>query len=439
MRAKISPGGRNFEDALLYNFKKYEVGHADILYKQLLPMESSGRYSYNRVKERFEHFGNLSSRVKKPVFHASLNPHPKDVLSDKQLIEIAKDYMQSLGYGEQPYMIFKHHDIERVHLHIVSCRVGIEGKKVPDKFEKQRSARICFDLERKYNLVQHQEEKKKEQAKNMQPVCLQKGNVKEQVQSLLQAVLVHYKFQSLGEMNTVLAGYNLSVQETQVQKQNGTYKSILYIPLDTEGKRGSVPLSGKDLGRGFGIDAIERKMQKSKEQISSLMPELRDKVRRAKEENRQKNALIEALQKERIQVVFRTNENGRIYGVTFIDETTGAVANGSRLGKEFSANVWNEWLKNDCEIDNLKTNDAEEKHGENTIDETTEPLLFMDLPYIEDYTYDEVCDDYFELISYSGGRGMFGNLFGGDTEQRAEQIAIKRIKHNQRKRSVKLR
>ena len=52
--------------------------------------------------------------------------------------------------------------------------------------------------------------------------------------------------------------------------------------------------------------------------------------------------LEQQLKKQGIDVVFRQNDNGRIYGVTFIDHDSRVVLNGSRLGKEYSANVFNE-------------------------------------------------------------------------------------------------
>ncbi len=61
-------------------------------------------------------------RTKNTVFHTSLNPAPEDKLTDEQLREIASEYMERMGYGRQPYIVFKHRDIDREHLHIVSQR-----------------------------------------------------------------------------------------------------------------------------------------------------------------------------------------------------------------------------------------------------------------------------------------------------------------------------
>jgi len=68
-------------------------------------------------------------KTEKPIIHISLNPHPDDVLLDSQLADIAKEYMDKLGYGNQPYIVYKHEDIARHHIHIVSIRVDDTAKR----------------------------------------------------------------------------------------------------------------------------------------------------------------------------------------------------------------------------------------------------------------------------------------------------------------------
>ena len=63
------------------------------------------------------------------------NPSPEDKLTDEQLRKIACEYMERMGYGKQPYIVFKHKDISREHLHIVSLRVDEQGRKLPHDFE----------------------------------------------------------------------------------------------------------------------------------------------------------------------------------------------------------------------------------------------------------------------------------------------------------------
>lgn len=116
-------------------------------------------------------------RTQKTVFHCSLNPHPDEQLSNVQLTQIAQEYMEALGYGEQPYIVFKHNDIAREHIHIVSLRVDSQGHKINDKFEKRRSKQITDALERKYNLIPSSKVAVKA-VEDMPKIDTSRGNIK---------------------------------------------------------------------------------------------------------------------------------------------------------------------------------------------------------------------------------------------------------------------
>ena len=180
MIAKIS-ATENLGGALGYNFKKVEKGEANILLAAELYQSKEGRYTMEDVLADMEALIPKNCRTKKTVFHCSLNPHPDEKLSDERLTQIAKEYMEALGYGNQPYIVFKHNDIAREHIHIVSLRIDGEGKKINDKFEKRRSKQITDTLERKYNLIPSSKVNDKEEAETPK-VDISKENIKEQVQ-----------------------------------------------------------------------------------------------------------------------------------------------------------------------------------------------------------------------------------------------------------------
>ena len=180
MIAKIS-ATENLGGAIGYNFKKVEKGEASILLATELYQDKEGTYTMEDVLADMEALIPKNCRTKKMVFHCSLNPHPDEKLSDEQLTQIAKEYMEELGYGKQPYIVFKHNDIAREHIHIVSLRVDGEGKKFNDKFEKRRSKQITDTLERKYNLIPSSKVNDKEEAETPK-VDISKENIKEQVQ-----------------------------------------------------------------------------------------------------------------------------------------------------------------------------------------------------------------------------------------------------------------
>ena len=285
-------------------------------------------------------------RTKKTVFHCSLNPHPDEKLSDEQLTQIAKEYMEALGYGNQPYIVFKHNDIAREHIHIVSLRVDSRGQKINDKFEKRRSKKITDALEKRFGLIPSSKVTDKAM-KETPKVDIGKGNIKEQVASVVRTVLKHYRFCSLGELNAILSAYNLAVEEVKTEFRGKKYEGLVYVPTDDKGDKVSSPIHASDIGRGVGYTAVQNRMQKSKQAIKPLISIIRYRVLQTMRTSpKTEKELRQRLEEQGLRVVIRKNEGGRIYGITFIDDKAGIALNGSRLGKGYAANVFNTYFSN---------------------------------------------------------------------------------------------
>ena len=345
MIAKIS-ATENLGGALGYNFKKVEKGEANILLTAELYQSKEGRYTIEDVLADMEALIPKNCRTKKTVFHCSLNPHPDEKLSDEQLTQIAKEYMEALGYGNQPYIVFKHNDIAREHIHIVSLRIDGEGKKINDKFEKRRSKQITDALERKLGLIPSSKVTDKAM-KETPKIDTTQGNIKEQVASALRMVLKHYRFCSLGELNAILSAYNLTVEEIKTEFRGKKYDGLVYVPTDDKGDKVGTPIHASDIGRGVGHTAVQNRMQKSKQAVKPLIPTVRNKVLQTMRTSpNTEKELRQRLEEQGLRVVIRKNESGRIYGITFIDDKAGIALNGSRLGKGYAANVFNGYFSN---------------------------------------------------------------------------------------------
>lgn len=345
MIAKIS-STENLGGALGYNFKKVEKGEASVLLAAELYQNKEGRYTMEEVFADMEALIPKKCRTKKMVFHCSLNPHPDEKLSEEQLVQIAKEYMEALGYGNQPYIVFKHSDIAREHIHIVSLRVDSRGQKINDKFEKRRSKKITDALERKFGLIPSSKVTDKAM-KETPKVDIGKGNIKEQVASALRMVLKHYKFCSLGELNAILSKYNLAVEEIKTEFRGKKYDGLVYIPTNEKGSKVSTPIHASDIGRGVGYTAVQNRMQKSKQAIKPQIPMIRNKVLLVMLTSPQTEEELQyKLEEQGLRTVIRKNESGRIYGITFIDDKVGVALNGSRLGKGYSAKVFNGYFSN---------------------------------------------------------------------------------------------
>jgi len=345
MIAKISSTA-NLGGALGYNFKKVRQEEATVLLANGLYQNQDGKYSMEQVLSDMRQLIPDKCRTKNTVFHCSLNPHPDEKLSDERLVQIAKEYMEALGYGKQPYIVFKHNDIAREHIHIVSLRVDSRGQKINDRFEKRRSKKITDALEKRFGLIPSS--KIADKAVEETPkIDATQGNVKEQVSNTVRSVLKHYSFCSLGELNAILSRYNLAVEEVKTEYRGKRYDGLVYVPTDDKGNKVSMPIHASDIGRGVGYAAIQNKMQKSKEAVKPLIPSVRRKVLEVMRTSPgTEERLRQRLEEQGLRVVIRKNESGRIYGITFIYDEKGIALNGSRLGKGYAAKKFNEYFSN---------------------------------------------------------------------------------------------
>ncbi|MFK2194317.1 conjugal transfer protein MobB [Bacteroides fragilis] len=342
MVAKISTGSSMF-GALAYNQNKVDNEDAKVLFSNRMLLNEDGNFSIGECMRSFEMQMPVQLSTKKPIVHISINPHPEDVLSDQQLADIAQEYMQKLGYGNQPYLVYKHEDIDRHHIHIVGLRVDENGKPLNDKFEHRRSKQITRELEKKYNL--HPAEKKERTERpELKKVDYAAGDVKHQIGNAVKGACYGYRFQSFGEYKVLLACYNVYAEEVKGEINGTPYQGIVYSAMNDKGEKVGNPVKASRIGKSVGYEALERRMQKSGEVIKdkNLKEHTRRTVAAVMKTADNRRELERQLKQKGIDVLFRQNDSGRIYGVTFIDHNNRVVLNGSRLGKEFSANVFNE-------------------------------------------------------------------------------------------------
>ena len=336
--------GSNLYGALEYNQQKVDNSAGCVLATHRLSQPTDGNFTVAGAVADFHFLMPKNFRTEKPVIHISLNPDPKDSLTDGQLSEIAEKYMERMGWGEQPYIVFKHSDIEREHIHIVSVQVGRDGKKIRDGKRNERSVAITEELEREYGLHPAKGQKRAEGC-GLKAVDHTAGDLKRQIVSVVRPVLSMYRFQTLGEFRALLSLYNIGVEDVQGSRAGQPYRGLLYTALDGDGRKAEVtPLKSSMLGKSCGYDALEKQMERSGAKIAgdNSRDQTRHRVSEAFAGEPTGSELRERLRAHHIDLYIRRNEGGRITGATFIDHENRCVLNGSRLGKEYSANALQE-------------------------------------------------------------------------------------------------
>lgn len=364
MVAKISLGNSLF-GALSYNHEKVNEDLAKVLYSSRIMQTDDGSYNIPLCSRSFEPYLMANNKTENPVMHISLNPHPDDVLTDEQFVNIARKYMDRLGYGNQPYMVYKHEDIDRHHLHIVTVCVKENGERIKNSYEHKRSKEITSDLEKEYNLLPAGKKHYAEEP-TLRRVNPKEGDIKKQVSNTAKSLLKSYCFQSVNEYRALLSFYGITVDEIKGEVRGKSYNGLVYSVINKKGDKVGNPFKASLMGKVVGYEVLQKRIAYSQKSMKAQPPYDRTKeiVASLLSDNPNRENFEKALAKNKISVLFRENENGRIYGVTFIDHEEKVVFNGSKMGKEFSANAFNELFNNN----DFHKHSLEDSHLENTPD-----------------------------------------------------------------------
>lgn len=368
MVAKISLGNSLY-GAIVYNGEKINKEKGRVLDTNKIFNDGSGNVNIHRAFEDFKRWMPQSTRAEKTMMHISLNPHPDDVLSEGQYAQLAHEYMEKMGFGDMPYIIVKHEDIDRHHIHIVALRVRPDGSVISDKNNFYKSKDICRELEKKYGL--HSAERQKitpdMPIKKIDPA----GDIKRQVANTVKMVGMRYKFQTMGEYNAILGLYNVKCEQTDGRVNGREYHGLVYFATDDNGKVIASPFKASRLGKFASRTAIDSRFEKAADKID-VKPTKR-MVAEVMAQSSGKDDFIARLKEKNIDLVLRYTDDGRIYGATYIDHNTRTVLNGSRLGKEFSANALDRWFNNPSERPVIPvTQPQPESQGQQTAGDNTQ-------------------------------------------------------------------
>ena len=329
-----------------YNENKVEQGVARCLAAENFPLPLEDTEQVHRLA-MLQKTAAKNENVKRNAVHISLNFAPGEQLSPELLKAIAKEYMEQIGFGAQPYLVYQHLDAGHPHLHLVSVKVRPDGSRIDTQnIGKARSEPARKAIEQKYGLVKAEDHKQSLfQIKPVDTGKLQYGitDTRRAIYNVLASVLKSYRYTSLPELNAVLRLYN--VEASRGEPDSRTYKrgGLYYRVLGADGKPIGVPVKAslfpgrptlKFLEGRFTINDALRQPHKMRVRSAIDFILHNPKVTLS--------GLKKQLAKRGIETVFRQNKDGVLYGVTFVDHQNRCVWNGSDLGKQYSAKALQE-------------------------------------------------------------------------------------------------
>ena len=347
MVAVIKTGG-SVHRILNYNEHKVNQGLAECIGEGFYPMEVadlSFTMKLNRLLKQLE----LNQNVTSNSVHISLNFDPSEIgMSKEKLLGIADAYMDKIGFGEQPYLVYRHDDAAHPHLHLVSIKVRADGSRIDmHNMGRNQSEKARKEIEKEFGLVvaegRNEYQKYQLESITMGKIVYGKMQSKKALANILNGVLEHYKYTSLPELNAVLQQYNVLADRCSENSRVFNGGGLLYRILDDQGKPVGVPIKASDFYNKPTLQFLEKQFVKNEGRRIAFKPRIKNTIDKSflgKPVTLQ--VLIKSLEKEGIHVALRKNEEGLIYGITYVDHKTKCVFNGSALGKQYSAKAMQE-------------------------------------------------------------------------------------------------
>jgi len=349
----VIKNGFSIRGSFLYNEQKLtklvstgdhkSIPAATLLMAANYPMELHRMNQSQRVNMLLR-LAELRPDVKRNSVHITLNFAPGEQLEDAKLNIIASEYMQAIGFGDQPYLVYKHNDAGHPHIHIVSTKIQHNGNRIDmhnDAF--LRSEPIRKEIENRHGLVraeEHRREVFKLKPIEVGRVSYGKTETRRSIAAILEHVLPRYHYSSLAELNAVLNLYNVRADEGAIGSRMHKNDGLVYQLIGADG----LPCGSAIKASSFHCNATLKKLRKRFLAAKSAKAEHGDSVRTKISRVLQgpdikRTAFLKLLKAQGIDVIQNINAEGRLYGITYVDHRSKCVFKGSDLGPEFSANA----------------------------------------------------------------------------------------------------
>jgi len=336
--------GHSIHRIVNYNENKVKEGVANCISAANYPKDAD-TLSFKNKLNRLLNQAALNTNVSRNSVHVSLNFAPSENYSKEKLEAIANTYMERIGFGNQPYLVYQHHDAGHPHIHVVSIKVREDGSRIDTQnIGRNQSEKARKEIEIEFGLVKAEDNKRLKEylpkPLNTEKIKYGKSETKRGILNVLNELLNSYKYTSIHELNVVLKQFNVmadrGAENSRIYKNNG----LTYRLLDSNGNKVGVPIKASDfynkptlkfLNERFLLNEKERQPHKIRVKNTIYLLLIKNSTMNLE-------GLIKALEKESIQTALRQNNEGVIYGITYIDHRTKSVFNGSALGKQYSAN-----------------------------------------------------------------------------------------------------
>ncbi len=328
---------------LHYNENKVTEGEAALIMASGFAGEIDNM-NFNQKLNRFAYLQELKPDVKTNSVHISLNFHSSEKLKDELLQEIADRYMEGICFGDQPFLVYRHDDAAHLHMHIVTTNITSGGARIDlHDIGKKLSEPARKAIENEFKLVKAESKLFKAQS-GIKPADLEQAKygrlpTKRAISNVITAVARDYKFSSLAEYNAVLKGFNVVALRGEKHTAMFEKKGLMYALLDEKGIPIGVPIKASSFYSKPTLRNLEKKFEQNASKRKPFREDLRNRIDKVLSaySSITRARFEQELKNQGIDVLFHKNEDGRVYGVTFVDHHHKTVFKGSDVDKSYNA------------------------------------------------------------------------------------------------------
>jgi hypothetical protein len=309
---------KSIQKALNYNEAKVAKGVGELLLASGFGTNIDD-LRFSQKLYRFEQLNDRNNHVKTKALHISLNFPPEEDLSSDKLQEIAVDYMERIGFGRQPYLVYRHFDADRPHIHIVTNTIRADGTAISlHNIGKEISEPAREAIEREYGLIP---------ARGRHHHLDQLEGTHD-LAAKVQEVTSSYRFTSLEELNAILADFGMTAWADAPGSALQTNRGLVYSRIDESGNKTGVPIKASDLATRPTLKWLEKRFEMNKVRKLAVRSRSAEKLTTALTGH--PATFVQRLKNRHLSI--QTDHNGNLSTLRVIDHVNKSVFTPEELG-----------------------------------------------------------------------------------------------------------
>lgn len=220
--------GKEVAGAVRYNERKVEEGQAERIQIANYPDPNIAEKHGQFRLQLLEQLTRLNPAIAKPSVHLAIAFHPTESITNDQLRQIGSEVMTEAGYGRQPYLMYRHDDTRHPHIHIVSVSIDPDGRKISDRYIRNRLNQIRRGIEQRHGLIQAERIVQQQNSINVgESADNREGKHEQTIGTIVEQTINNFTFGTVDSLRQYLQMQDVVMKATAGRSKTGvTFQAV---------------------------------------------------------------------------------------------------------------------------------------------------------------------------------------------------------------------